>query len=62
MDGLGFSFGPVLSSGLYELLGFRFTNLAFTALIVLLGVVPSMFLPESGIDTNFIIKAERRSS
>jgi MFS family permease len=52
VDGLGFSFGPILTSGLYELLGFRFTNLAYTALLVLLGIVSTMFLPVSAIDSN----------
>jgi hypothetical protein len=56
MDGLGLSFGPILSSGLYELLGFRFTNLAFTALIVLLGVVPTIFLPARGIDSSVVVE------
>jgi len=51
LDNVGFAIGPILGSILLESLSYTYTYLISSGMVLILGLIPAMIVPQSGIDS-----------
>jgi MFS family permease len=45
LDNFGFAIGPILSAILFESLGYAYTNIVSSGVVLILGLIPAMIVP-----------------